>query len=312
MLHLHSGVHLHEVEVALLVHQKLHRTGATVVDQAAQLARRAQNALSQRGVQVDGGRVLDHLLVSALHGAVALEQMHHVALAITHHLHLDVARLLHVALQEDRAVAEGGLGLVGGEREVLDQLLLVAHDTHALAATAEGGLDDHGVVHAVAELLRLFDRLDRTGRARDNGDAVLDGHLTRRGLVGHHAEVVHGGADEGNAGLLHSLREVGILGQETVAGMNRLYSMLLGDRDDGGDVEVCRHRALGRAEHVALIGLGAMQIVAVFVGVNGNSLRTHFLGSTNDTDGDLSAIGRHYLRERSHRHPSLGKRGNKS
>ena len=39
-----------------------------------------------------GGRFLDHLLVAALEGAVALEQVDDVALAVGEDLHLDVAR----------------------------------------------------------------------------------------------------------------------------------------------------------------------------------------------------------------------------
>ena len=37
---------------------------------------------------------LDHLLVAALHGAVALEQVYAAARAIAQHLHLDVPHLL--------------------------------------------------------------------------------------------------------------------------------------------------------------------------------------------------------------------------
>ena len=46
-------------------------------------------------VAEDGrGRLLDELLVPALDGALALAQVHDVALAVRHHLDLDVAGLL--------------------------------------------------------------------------------------------------------------------------------------------------------------------------------------------------------------------------
>ena len=53
---------------------------------------------------------LDDFLMASLDGAVALVQVHHVAVCVAHDLHFDVARLFHVLFDEDGPVAEGGLG----------------------------------------------------------------------------------------------------------------------------------------------------------------------------------------------------------
>jgi hypothetical protein len=54
-----------------------------------------------------GGRRLFHdLLVTALHGAVALAQIEGVALTVSQHLDLDVARVLQVLLHVDHVVVE--------------------------------------------------------------------------------------------------------------------------------------------------------------------------------------------------------------
>ncbi len=54
---------------------------------------------------------LDQLLVPPLHAAIALPQMHDVAVMIGQHLHLDVPRMLDVLFEINVAVAERGLGL---------------------------------------------------------------------------------------------------------------------------------------------------------------------------------------------------------
>ena len=110
MLDLDAGVHLDEVELAVLV-EELERAGAAVADRAAGLdAALAHDAPLARG---DAGRrrFLDHLLVAALHGAVALAQVDDVAVAVRQHLELDVPRPLQELLHVDLVVAEGGARL---------------------------------------------------------------------------------------------------------------------------------------------------------------------------------------------------------
>ena len=95
------------------------------------------------GVTAGDGRLLDDLLVAALDGAVALEEVHDVAVRVAEHLDLDVARPDDRLLEVDGVVAEGALGLalralVGG-----DELGLVVDEAHALAAAAGRGLEHH-------------------------------------------------------------------------------------------------------------------------------------------------------------------------
>ena len=55
-----------------------------------------------------GRRFLDHLLVTALHRAVALEQIDAVLVLIGEHLDLDMPWLLQVALDQHVVVAKRG------------------------------------------------------------------------------------------------------------------------------------------------------------------------------------------------------------
>ena len=161
---------------------------------------------------------LDHLLVAALHRAVALAQADHVAVVIAQHLELDVARALEEFLHVDRVVAEGGQRLGLGDGDRAQQRALGVHHAHAAAAAAARGLDDHRVADVAGDaqvLARIVaERAVGAGHARH----VLAAHdADGRDLVAHEADGLGLGADEDEAALLHALGEVGVLGQEAVA-----------------------------------------------------------------------------------------------
>ena len=108
MLDLDARVHLDEVELAVLV-EELERAGAAVADRAAGLDAALAHAARAAGAVMPGRRrLLDDLLVAALHRAVALAQVDDVAVSVGEHLDLDVARPLEELLHVDLVVAEGG------------------------------------------------------------------------------------------------------------------------------------------------------------------------------------------------------------
>ena len=92
MLDLQPRVHLHEIEIAVA-----HRAGTRPCRRphSRSLARgdrggaHAARAMRRRP---PARRFLDQLLVAALHRAVALAEMDHIAVPVGEHLHLDVAR----------------------------------------------------------------------------------------------------------------------------------------------------------------------------------------------------------------------------
>ena len=116
MLDLQPGVHLDEIELAVLV-QELDGAGAAIADLRQRVGDDFADLRARLGVQGRRGRFLQHLLVAALQRAVALAQMHHIAVAVAQHLHLDMARLAEIFLDIDVVIAEGGLGLGAAERQ---------------------------------------------------------------------------------------------------------------------------------------------------------------------------------------------------
>ena len=148
-------------------------------------------------------------------------------------LDLDVARVLQELLHVDRRIAESGAGFGLGHLHRVDQGRFGVHHPHAAPAAAAGGLDDHGVAD------RLGDAADRDrviGQlafgAGHAGHARLDHGLLGRNLVAHDPDGFGRRPDELEAAFLDPLGEVGVLGQEAVAGMDGFGVRHLGRRDD--------------------------------------------------------------------------------
>ena len=74
------------------------------------------SSLARLVVEIGRRRPLHDLLMAALHGAVALEQVDDGAVGIGQDLHLDMAGALDQLFQIDLVLAEGGLGLAARRR----------------------------------------------------------------------------------------------------------------------------------------------------------------------------------------------------
>jgi hypothetical protein len=151
VLDLDARVNFDEVVPAHLVDKELCRARITVADALRKLDCVGKNRLADLLRQVCRGRDLYDLLVAALYGAVALEEVNCVTLRVGEQLNLDVSWAFEEAFDEDRAVTERRLGLRDGTVERCLEFRLFAHDTHTAASTTHRGLDDHykGMVKTV-------------------------------------------------------------------------------------------------------------------------------------------------------------------
>ncbi len=116
VLHLQAGVHLQEVEVAVLIHQELDRPGVDVAHRLGGPHATLAHPLAQLLVFVDErrGRFLQELLVPALQRALALAQVDDIAVLVGQDLELDVPRAFEQLFEVDVAIAKGGLGFAAG------------------------------------------------------------------------------------------------------------------------------------------------------------------------------------------------------
>ena len=136
VLHLQAGVHLEEVEPAG-IDEVLHGAGPRVVDRSSDRDGGVPHPPSGRIGHEDGRRLLHHLLVATLHGALPVEEVQDGALGVPHDLDLDVTGGLEIPLQEHLVGTEGGRRLTLGRGHRIGELARRAHEAHA-AATAAG------------------------------------------------------------------------------------------------------------------------------------------------------------------------------
>ena len=98
-----------------------------------------------------------------------------------------------------------------------------------------------------------------------------------------------------------SAGEGGVLGQEAVAGVDRLGAGALDHVEQLVDHQVALARRAG-TEQVGLVGALDVQRVAVELGVDGDRGDPQLLAGTDDSDRDLAAVGDQDLREHAAAH----------
>ena len=279
MLDLDPRVHLEEGVAAVGLEQELGGAGADVSD----LGRKAQGGGAQLGAQLladpGGGRLLEHLLVTPLDRAVALSQMHGPAVRVGDDLDLDVARLLDVALVEQRVVAERGLRLARGRRDRLVQIGGIAHDPHPAAPATRRCLDQQRIGQPVAAPSALHDR-----------HAGPFCQLSRRVLAREPHECAGRRPHEADALARAGLRELGGFAEESVAGVQRVAAGLARGRGEQVRIEV-RGDLVGRVgdAHVHGAGVGGL--------VERHAAAAHLAAGACETHGDLAAAGERHRRE---------------
>ena len=312
MFDLDARVHLHEVVRAVLVEQHLHGARAEIADRLRAEHGGVAHLLAQRRRHGRARRLFNQLLVASLDGAVALAEVDAVAVRVAEDLELDVARPLEVFLDVDGAVAERGERLGARHLEAARELLGVARDAHPLSAAAGRGLDDHreSDLDRVGEC--VLDVIHGARGAGHDGDAVRDHRGAGGGLVSHRPDLFRRGADERDLARGADLGELGILGEETVAGMNRVGSGDLGGRDDARDLQVALARRRG-ADADVVVGEADVQRLAVGLGVDGDGLDAELAARADDAQRDLAAIGdENLLKHRVRKSPTFGWRSGSS
>jgi hypothetical protein len=167
-------------------------------------------------------RLLHQLLVAALQRAVTGRDDHHVAVEVGQALGLDVARSVQVALDEALAAAEGGDRLAGGRVEQLRDLLDGVCHLQPAATTAEGRLDRNRKTVLLGEGHDLVAALHRVRGAGHQGCVRPGRDVAGLDLVAQGVDRLGGGPDPDQSGGENRLGERGVLGQEAVAGVDRV------------------------------------------------------------------------------------------
>jgi len=166
--------------------------------------------------------LLNDLLVTSLHGAIALPQVDSIAVLIRKDLNLHVARRADVALQQHRAVAKRFLRLVARRVKSGEEVLRLLGNPHAFASAATYGLDHQGKANDLCLPLQALIRLILAMVAIYDWHSG-SGHYGLAGAL--NAHVADGGAGRAHEDDALSLAQLGKFhgfGQKAVAWVNGL------------------------------------------------------------------------------------------
>src|ERR1051326_833031 len=289
MLHLDARVHLHEIEVAVHIQEKLHRPRTRITQLLTRSPRRFAHALAQLGRQYRRRCFFHQLLMASLNRTLTLAEVNTLAKLIRHHLYLDMPRLFDVAFNVDAAVVEGGGSFSGRGLERLAEFLLRTNDAHAASAAACRCLDNDRVPDLARNFPAFFFRSNSTGTAGHDRQSCLVHRATRLDLVAHQTNDIGRWSNEFDVARFTDLSEVRRLGQEPIARMNRIDIEDLSGADDSGNVQITL-RGRRWSDTGSFVGKTNVQRIAIHVAMNSDRLDAHLLASPDNATRDLAAI----------------------
>ncbi len=289
MLDLDAGVHLDEKEFAILV-EELHRTDAQIFELLHRLCDRQPDLGAGGRIERRRGAFLPDLLVTPLQRAVALAEMDRAATAVTEYLDLDVTRLLQIFLQIDRGIAEGRFGFVGSRLKRKREVVGGMGDLHAASAAPGRSLHQKGKTDLLGDCHGVVVGADCAVRARHHGNAKALCGLLGLDLVAHQADVLRLRSDEMQIVIGEDFGKTRVLGEKTVAGMNRIHAGNLAGCKQRRHVEIAVLRGW-RPDADAFIGEPHMHRIVVGGGMDRDRGNPQFLARPQDAKSNLAAIG---------------------
>jgi len=291
MLHLDAGVHLHEVEVfTVVIDEELDGAAVLIADLFADTDGGIAHLFAQGLGHLGAGALFDDLLVTPLHGAVALAEMDNIAESIRDDLKLDVMRLFDQLFHVHGAVAKALEGLQRSGLEAGDQSRFIEHGAHATTTTAGARLDDDGITDLASPHEGFFLVMNEAIGAGGDGHASGTGGRTGYILVPHHGDDAGTGSDELDFALFADIRELGLFREESVAGMDGVHIGDLRRADDAADLQVALAAGAG-ADADGFIRQMDVHGVHVCLGINGDGFDIELFAGADDADGDLTTIG---------------------
>src|SRR5262249_3868088 len=224
-----------------------------------------------------------------LQGAVALEEVDHVAVLVAEELDLDMPRLLQVFLEENAAVLERGLGFLARRLEPGDEAVVVASNAHAAAAATGRGLDQDRVADVPGDAERLILGGGQPVRTGDQRYLCLPGDLLGLVLVAELPHRVVRGAYELDVAIGANLADFRFLRKEAIAWLKGIDVGLLGRRNDSRDLEITLG-GLRRPDANRLVREGQPRGPLVRRRVDGDDADPQVATGPDDPQGDLSAV----------------------
>ena len=215
--------------------------------------------------------------------------MNHMAVGVAKNLHLNVTGALDKAFGKQAAIAEVALAFSPSDADGVGQVFFATRNLHPLSATASGTLDQQRKAYGTCALSKggwVFCLI----RRRRDGHALGDGKFAGRDLVAHQLNDRSGWPDKYQARIRNGLRESGILGQETITGMDGVTTCIQCGAHHCMHVQPCGNWRT--SEHFdGFVRLSQCRSVLVLLVPGHHSGNTHAPGRAHYAQRDFCSVG---------------------
>ncbi len=210
---------------------------------------------------------------------------------VAEQLHLEVPRSSDVFFEKHVGAAERRERLPLGLLEIRGKLRFVEHDPHAASSAAVGRLEHDRIAKLRGKTASIGQARHCVGTAGQNRHTGFVGDFAGGRLVAKPLEQLRPRADEDQPGLVAGAPQRGVLREKSIAGMDGVNAVRLRDSDNPVDIQIGANRLPFAADAIGLIGLEAVQGVAVFLRINGDGANAQLMGGAKHADRNLAAIG---------------------
>src|SRR5205085_7964358 len=215
--------------------------------------------------------------------------MNGVPVLVRHDLELDVVRVDDQLLDVKRAIAESFYRFVARGDKRRAETGFVVRRAHAAAAAARDRFDHHGKTDAPRHFQRFLFVLDDAVTAWRNRHAGFPRTSARRILVPHRVHRAGGWPDKLDLATLADFREVRVLGEKSIAGMDRIHVAHFGRAHDPIDFQIAL-RTRRRADADGFVGELDVERIDIRFGINGERADAEFLARADDAQRDLAPV----------------------
>ena len=210
---------------------------------------------------------------------------------VAENLDFDVPRSLDQFLQKACPVSECGFGFSSAFDNFLFQFVRRPNDPHASTAAAPRSFQHERVSHLLRHCLGFAEIVRKHRGCRNDRHVHRIRHDSGGGLVAEQAHGFRRRSDECDPFLYACLREFRIFREQTVAGMHRVRSGLLGNANHVRNRQISAYGTQPFADSVCLVGFEAMKRQFVFFSEYGDSPFLQLVRRPHDSNGDFASIG---------------------
>ena len=211
MLYLNTRIHFNKVWIVISVYQKLQCSCIDISNIFTKTDCCIKNLLSCLVWNGKCRRILYDLLVTSLHRAVTVEQMHNIAVIISDHLNLNMLWSFQIFLNENHIITESFFRFISRLVKFLFQISRIIDNTHPTSATTVGSFQHNRISDHVCDLRCLFIRFHRVIYSRDDRYICCNGNLFGRNLISHCSHNITGRSNKCNAILFTCIYKLRIL-----------------------------------------------------------------------------------------------------